>query len=72
MPVSSYLHLGHQAVKRQCSARALLPVMQGGTILVLRWWAHGPGHVALIGGYAAMFQDDLEVPPAYSTISHFS
>ena len=68
-PVSAYLHSATMVKAGVFLLARLWPVM-GGTEPWF-WLVGGAGLATLlIGGYAAMFQDDLKGLLAYSTISH--
>jgi multicomponent K+:H+ antiporter subunit A len=67
-PVSAYLHSATMVkagvfLLAGCGPCSVAPSPGSG------WWAVRPGTL-LVGGYAAMFQNDLKGLLAYSTISH--
>ena len=68
-PVSAYLHSATMVKAGVCLMARMLPVL-GGTEPWF-WLVGGAGVCTLLlGGYVAMFQDDLKGLLAYSTISH--
>ncbi|MBS0292244.1 MAG: monovalent cation/H+ antiporter subunit A [Proteobacteria bacterium] len=68
-PVSSYLHSATMVKAGVFLLARLWPVM--GDTEAWFWLVGGTGLATLlVGGYAAMFQDDLKGLLAYSTISH--
>ncbi|HQQ70385.1 MAG TPA: monovalent cation/H+ antiporter subunit A [Alicycliphilus sp.] len=68
-PVSAYLHSATMVKAGVFLLARLWPVMSGTEPWF--WLVGGAGLATLlIGGYAAMFQDDLKGLLAYSTISH--